>query len=208
MARPKLAILAALVVMSVLAVAAISVGKLAVPKAAKTPDAASGISSASTALNSDKATAETPQASKPDASAGVIYTASFNDVDGKSQSLGQWQNKLLVINFWATWCAPCREEMPIFAKLQQRLAPNGVQFVGIAADSRLNVVNFSLKTPVQYPLFPSESGAIDFSKRLGNRLGLLPHTVVVAPGGEVVYTKLGQIVEADFMAILQQHLPK
>ena len=212
MARPKRAVVAAVVagfaVMLVLAVAAISVGKLAPPQAQKTADTLSGITLAANVQNADKSTVAIAQTSKPDVTAGVIYTAAFTDVNGQSQSLGQWQKKLLVINFWATWCAPCKEEMPIFAKLQQQFARNGVQFVGIAADSRANVVNFSQKTQVGYPLYPSESGAIDFSKRLGNRLGLLPHTVVVAPGGEVVYTKLGQITEVDFSAILQQHLPK
>jgi thiol-disulfide isomerase/thioredoxin len=208
MARPKLAIVIAVAVMLVLAVAAISIGKITAPGAQKTADALSAIAPKSDEPTSGNLKAGTAQAPKPDVTPGVIYTASFNDVDGKSQSLGQWQKKLLVINFWATWCAPCKEEMPIFAKLQQRLAPDGVQFIGIAADSRLNVVNFVQKTPVGYPLYPDEAGAIDFSKRLGNRLGLLPHTVVVAPGGEVVYTKLGQIVEGDFATILQQHLPK
>ena len=212
MARPKLAVVAAvgaaLTVMVILAVAAIFIGKVGAPKEQQTAGTLSAIMPTANVLASRDSTAETSPVSKPDVTPGVIYTASFNDVDGKPQSLGQWQKKLLVINFWATWCAPCKEEMPIFAKLQQQLALNGVQFVGIAADSRENVVNFLQKTPVGYPLYPSESGAIDFSKRLGNRLGLLPHTVVVAPGGEVVYTKLGQIAEGDFAEILQQHLPK
>ena len=143
-----------------------------------------------------------------DITPGVIYTASFTDLDGKSQSLGQWQNKLLVINFWATWCAPCKEEMPIFVKIQQKFSANNLQIVGIAADSHLNIVNFAKKVPINYPLYSDESAAIDFSKRLGNRLGLLPHTVVVAPGGEIVYAKLGVVVEADFEALLRQHLPK
>jgi thiol-disulfide isomerase/thioredoxin len=208
MTRPRLAIVVAVAVMLVLAVAAISIGKVTAPGAQKAPDALSAIAPKSDEPQSGNLKAGAAQTPKPDVTPGVIYTASFNDVDGTPQSLGQWQKKLLVINFWATWCAPCKEEMPIFAKLQQRLAPDGVQFIGIAADSRLNVVNFVQKTPVGYPLYPDESGAIDFSKRLGNRLGLLPHTVVVAPGGEIVYTKLGQIVEVEFAAILQQHLPK
>lgn len=208
MARPKLAIVIAVAVMSVLALAAITVGKLTAPGESKARHAATVNAAKSNLTNSSDLIAEAARASTPDVTPGVIYTASFNDVDGKSQSLGQWQKKLLVINFWATWCAPCKEEMPIFAKLQQNLASKNVQFIGIAADSRINVVNFSQKMPVGYPLYPDESAAIDFSKRLGNRLGLLPHTVVVAPGGEVVYAKLGQIVEGDFAAILLQHLPK
>jgi thiol-disulfide isomerase/thioredoxin len=196
--RPKLAIAMAAAVMFLLAVIAITIGYVTAPKDKEVVRLdTTGASDLQPARNRE-----------PGVTSGVIYAASFTDLDGKPQSLGQWQKKLLVINFWATWCAPCKEEMPIFAKLQQSFASNGVQFVGIAADSRQNVSNFVQKTPVGYPLYPDESGAIDFSKRLGNRLGLLPHTVVVAPGGGVVYTKLGQITEADFAAILQQNLPK
>jgi thiol-disulfide isomerase/thioredoxin len=195
--RPKLAIVMAAAVMFLLAAIAITISYVTTPHDKKVAQLdAAGIAD------------EPAHNREHGVTSGVIYTASFTDLDGKSQSLGQWQKKLLIINFWATWCAPCMEEMPIFAKLQQRFASNGVQFIGIAADSKLNVANFAQKFPVGYPLYPDESGAIDFSKRLGNRLGLLPHTIVVAPGGEVVYTKLGQIVEADFAAILQQNLPK
>lgn len=198
MTRPKLAIAMAAAVMILLAAIAITINYVTAPNSKKVGKLdATGVINAEPARNRE-----------PGVTPGVIYTASFTDLDGKPQSLGQWQKKLLVINFWGTWCAPCKEEMPIFAKLQQSFVSNGVQFIGIAADSRSNVANFAQKSPVGYPLYPDESGAMDFSKRLGNRLGLLPHTVVVAPGGEVVYTKLGQIVEADFAAILRQNLPK
>jgi thiol-disulfide isomerase/thioredoxin len=139
---------------------------------------------------------------------GVIYAASFPDVAGKSQVLGQWQHDLLVINFWATWCAPCKEEMPVFAELQQKYVADGVKFIGIAADTPSNVANFVQKTPTGYPLLPDEARAIEFSKRLGNRLGLLPHTVVVAPGGNIIYAKLGVVQKAEFEAILQKNKPK
>jgi thiol-disulfide isomerase/thioredoxin len=146
-----------------------------------------------------------------DASAGIIYTSSFPDIGGKTQSLGQWQHKLLIINFWATWCAPCKEEMPVFARLQKKYADNGLQIVGIAADSSLNVVNFDKNMPggsIGYPLLPDEVRAIEFSKRLGNRLGLLPYTVIVRPGGEVIKTQIGIISEAEFEAIIRQNMPK
>ncbi len=143
-----------------------------------------------------------------DASAGIIYTSSFMDMAGKPQSLGQWQHKLLVINFWATWCGPCKEEMPIFTSLQKKYAAKGLQIVGIAADSPSNVVNFAQKIHVGYPLLPDEGGAIEFSKRLGNRLGLLPHTVIIRPGGEVISAHLGVVRQGEFEAIIIKNLPK
>lgn len=163
---------------------------------------------AGTALWLGHAGAPQPGGQQGQASAGVIYAASFPDLSGVPQSLGRWQQKLLVINFWATWCGPCKEEMPILAKLQQKYAAQGLQIVGIAADSRLNVNNFAQKMSIPYPLLPDEIHAIDFSRRLGNPAALLPHTVVVAPGGGAVYTQLGTINEAEFEEIIVKNLPK
>ena len=148
------------------------------------------------------------KSSELDVSAGTIYSSSFPDTEGKQQSLGQWQHKLLIINFWATWCGPCKDEMPIFAKLQKKYGANGLQIIGIAADLPSNVVNFDKKLNVGYPLLPDEARAIEFSKRLGNRLGLLPHTVIVRPGGDVLKSQLGAINEAEFEAIIVKNLPK
>ncbi|MEO8101412.1 MAG: TlpA disulfide reductase family protein [Betaproteobacteria bacterium] len=132
---------------------------------------------------------------KVDVTPGAIYAARFLDIEGKSQELGQWQHQLLIINFWATWCAPCKAEMPMLAKLQEAHGMHGVQIVGIAVDSRENVDKFAKQTPMGYPLLPDETGAIEFSKRLGNRLGLLPYTVVIAPGGNVIFSHVGIVTE-------------
>jgi thiol-disulfide isomerase/thioredoxin len=142
------------------------------------------------------------------ATSAVIYATSFPDVDGKTQSLGQWQNKILVLNFWATWCAPCKEEMPLLAKLQSDFGPKGAQIVGIAADSRQNVANFSKSSPTGYPLLPDEARAMDFAKRLGNRLGLLPYTVVLGPAGDVIFTRMGVVTEAEMRDLFAKNLKK
>ncbi len=139
---------------------------------------------------------------KTDITAGAIYSARFADTDGNEQELGQWQHRLLVINFWATWCTPCMEEMPMLAIMQEKYRAQGLQIIGIAVDSHENVVKFANKSPVGYPLFPDQVRAIAFSKRLGNRLGLLPFTVVVKPGGEVVFTHLGVIAEAKMTELV------
>ena len=168
------------------------------------------------ALWLDRAAPASPQsadksattASEIAASPGAIYSAKFIDLQGNAQTLGQWERKLLVINFWATWCGPCKEEIPILAKFQHKFGERGVQIIGIAADSAVNVANFNKNMNVNYPLFIDEAGAIAFSKRLGNRLGLLPHTVVLLPGGEVIYNKLGAITEPELDRIIAKNLPK
>ena len=149
-----------------------------------------------------------PAVEKIDASAGAIYSVGFPDLEGREQSLGQWQNKLLIINFWATWCAPCKEEMPIFAKLQQTYGSRGLQIVGIAVDSSINVANFSQKSPMGYPLLVDEARAIEFSKRLGNRLGLLPFTLVLKPGGDIIFTRLGIVTEREMVDLIVKNLVK
>jgi peroxiredoxin len=140
------------------------------------------------------------------ATPSVIYAASFPDVNGKSQQLGQWSSKLLVINFWATWCAPCLEEMPAFVRLQDKYGAKGLQIVGIAADSAATSANFAQKLRINYPILADESGAIAFSKRTGNRLGLLPYTIVISPRGELVLTKLGIINEVEFEDMIKNQL--
>lgn len=143
-----------------------------------------------------------------EASAGAIYAAHFADIDGREQMLGQWQDKLLVLNFWATWCGPCREEMPLLSKLQSEYGPAGIQIVGIAADSRQNVSNFIKQSPVSYPLLTDEAMAMAFAKRLGNRLGLLPYTLVLRPPGEVILTRLGVVTESEMRDLIEKNIKK
>lgn len=139
--------------------------------------------------------------------AGAVYSAKFTDLQGSSRTLGQWDQKLLIVNFWATWCAPCKEEIPILVKLQAKYGDKNLQIVGIAADSSSNVGKFSQNANINYPVFIHEAGAIEFSKRLGNRFGLLPHTVVFKPGGDVIYSKLGPITEADLGDVIVKNTP-
>ncbi len=173
------------------------------------------IALASIALWLDRSTSVTmPAPSKSSVTAdaslvspGAIFSAKFTDHLGKEHSLGQWENKLLIVNFWATWCGPCKEEIPILVRLQEKFGTNGIQIVGIAVDSQVNVVNFAKNTNINYPLLPDESSAIALSKRLGNRLGLLPHTAIFSPGGALIYTKLGIISEVELGDIIVKNMP-
>jgi peroxiredoxin len=98
--------------------------------------------------------------------------------------------------------------MPMLAKMQQKYRTQGLQIVGIAVDSRENVANFAKKSPVSYPLLPDQARAIEFSKRLGNRLGLLPFTVVVKPGGDVLFSRLGRVTEEEMTEIITKNAIK
>ncbi|MCE2991148.1 MAG: TlpA family protein disulfide reductase [Nitrosomonadaceae bacterium] len=140
-----------------------------------------------------------------DATAAVIYAASFAGLDGRNRTLGEWGGRLLIVNFWATWCAPCLEEIPMFVEMQAKHGVNGLQIVGIAADSSSNVANFVQKLKINYPVFADEARALEFSKRVGNRLGLLPFTVVLSPQGDILLTRLGVMTSTEVETLVSSH---
>ena len=139
------------------------------------------------------------------ATPSVIYATSFPDLAGAPQALGQWNQKLLIVNFWATWCAPCIEEIPMLVRMQEKHGAAGLQIVGIAADSLVNSANFAKKIAINYPILPDEARAIEFSKRAGNRLGLLPFSLVLSPAGEIVTTKLGVMTEQEITDLVTKY---
>ena len=128
------------------------------------------------------------------------------DPAGKEQRLDQWRGKVVVVNFWATWCAPCREEMPEFIKAQQQHGAQGLQFVGIAVDQADKVEQFAKEIGLNYPTLIGGFGAMELSKSLGNKLMALPFTVVLDRKGEVVHTQLGELKPAKLQSIITQLL--
>jgi thiol-disulfide isomerase/thioredoxin len=145
----------------------------------------------------------------PDSAGGkTLLGVSLPDVQGKEQALGQWKGKVLIVNFWATWCVPCREEMPEFVKLQKEFGDRGVQFVGIAVDDPAKVKQFATELGLNYPALIGGYGAIELSKSLGNRVGALPYTLVVDRSGSISRTHLGPVKTADLRGIIAELLPK
>ena len=139
-------------------------------------------------------------AKAPDASA--LLALSLPDTQGTAQPLRQWRGKVLVVNFWATWCEPCREEMPEFIRVQRELGPQGVQFVGIAVDSADKVGRFARQLELNYPALVAGYDAIDLSKPLGNPLLALPFTVIVGRDGQVALTHVGPINPAQLRSTI------
>ena len=146
-----------------------------------------------------------PGQSAPTAS-GSILSASFADLQGQPRRLDEWRGKLLILNFWATWCPPCKKEMPAFVRLQQRYGAQGVQFVGIALDTRDEVAKFVAEHGIDFPILAGEDDVAIYMQRLGNQIGALPFTVVVDRGGEIRHTHQGEWVEADAEQVIKAHL--
>jgi thiol-disulfide isomerase/thioredoxin len=133
--------------------------------------------------------------------AAVLATV-LPDLDGKETPLAQWRGKVLLVNFWATWCAPCREEMPHFAAIQSRDGAKGVQFVGIAVDQVDKVREYVKEIKLNYPVLIGGLGAIELSKTLGNELSALPFTIVLDRAGNVAHTQLGQLKARELDSLL------
>lgn len=142
------------------------------------------------------------EASLSDGAIARLFATRLDDSDGKPQAIAQWRGKALVINFWAAWCPPCREEMPSFSRLQTKYAQNGVQFVGIALDTADNVSKFSQQLTVNYPLLIADSQGSELTRQLGNTSLALPYTVVLGPTGDVRLVRLGRVAEQELDTLL------
>ena len=136
-----------------------------------------------------------PSTAPAEVSPSALFAATFADTRGAPGSLGRFQGKVLVVNFWATWCAPCREEMPAFTRLQTRWAGRGVQFVGLSNEDPPRVERFGRDLAINYPLWVGGDEVGNFSRRLGNRLGVLPFTVLIDRQGNVLEAKVGPYSE-------------
>lgn len=115
------------------------------------------------------------------------------DLAGRELASSTWAGKVLVVNFWATWCPPCVREMPLLAALQQEHLEGGLQVVGIAIDEPEEVRRFLAENPVNYPILLGDTEAIEMSRRLGNRLQGLPFTVVFDRYGKRVAGRVGEV---------------
>jgi peroxiredoxin len=139
-------------------------------------------------------------------SADALLSLSLPDTRGTKQPLSQWRGKVMVVNFWATWCEPCRQEMPAFVRAQKELGPRGLQFVGIAVDQPEKVDRFAKELQLNYPALIGGYDAIELSQGLGNRLSALPFTIVIDRQGRIVETHLGPVKMDQFRSILNDLL--
>lgn len=134
--------------------------------------------------------------------AAGLLGAHFLDLAGRPRRLLEWQGAILVTNFWATWCAPCREEIPMLVVAAQHYRSKGVEIVGISIDNVNNVSQFARTYGITYPLLIADARAIDLMRELGNGVGGLPFTVVLDRRGVVAYHKLGALSRSELDRVL------
>lgn len=138
---------------------------------------------------------------KPATQAGKVDTGtpayapafSLKGVDDKVRSSQEWQGKVVMVNFWASWCPPCVREIPAFIRLQRTYAEQGLVIVGIALDNKQNIVDFIDPMDINYPVLLAEKEGIALARSYGNRLGVLPYTVIIDRQGRIVYTHRSEL---------------
>jgi thiol-disulfide isomerase/thioredoxin len=135
----------------------------------------------------------------------ALMAAKLMGIDDQVQPFEQWRGKVLVVNFWATWCMPCREEIPGFIRFQDRYRDAGVQFVGVAIDQKQRVTPYAKEMGINYPLLVGGLETMEFSRQLGNRHGVLPFTLVLDRAGKVKTAEIG-ILKADKLESLLKPL--
>jgi len=127
----------------------------------------------------------------------AFWQAQFDGPFGETVRLAEWRGRPLVVNFWATWCPPCVEELPLLNAFHARQVEKGWQVIGLAVDQPSAVRGFLQKLPLGFPVGMAGFAGTEISRSLGNLTGALPFTVVFNEAGQVAQRKIGQVSEAD-----------
>lgn len=123
----------------------------------------------------------------------LLRSLTLPDAQGTPYALSATAGKTVVLNFWATWCPPCVEEMPELATLHQEIATRNGMVVGIGIDSASNIAEFASRQRFPYPLLVGGAGATELARQMGNASGALPFTVIIGPQGSIAHRHLGRI---------------
>lgn len=132
----------------------------------------------------------------------ALAGARFNDLLGGTRSLAEWRGKVVVLNFWATWCAPCREEIPMLVAARERYAGSGVEILGIAIDTAAKVTEYVAQMKIPYPILLAGADGLELMRNLGNQASGLPFTVLVDRAGRPAARKLGALRQEDLDSML------
>ena len=147
-----------------------------------------------TAKEATTAQAEQPTAAEePAAMPETLPDFTLGDLAGKPTSIRSWPGKSLIVNFWATWCGPCRREIPLLRELQKQHGAEGFQIVGVAVDIREDVIKYAQEIGIDYPILIGEQDGLDAVNKFGQGSIGFPFTVFTDNQGRIVLFHLGEI---------------
>jgi len=128
------------------------------------------------------------------------------DLSGRQHNISEWKGKVLVLNFWATWCPPCLKEIPDFIALQQQYADKDVQFIGIALEDKEPVATYAAATKINYPILLGGDNGIVLAQQLGNNVGAVPYTLIVDRQGQIMHRHSGELSKEQLLEIIAPFL--
>ena len=126
------------------------------------------------------------------------------DLDGNIRNIKDWDGQIVLLNFWATWCPPCLEEIPDFIEVQEQLQGKGLYIIGIAVDNEDDVRQFVDDMGMNYTIMVGEYEAIELSQKYGNSIGGLPFSAIIDRNGKITHTITGELSKTRLISILKQ----
>ena len=128
------------------------------------------------------------------------------DINGKPHKIEQWKGKVVLLNFWATWCPPCREEIPAFVEVQEQFGAQGFQIIGVAIDNKADVTDFMDTFFINYPVLLGDDKTLTLMSQYGNRIGSLPYSVIMDRQGNIIARKIGAYTKKNLVKLIKPHL--
>lgn len=139
-----------------------------------------------------------------DGAAAAFWNASMQTLDGATLTMRKFHGRPLLLNFWATWCPPCVEELPLLNQFYAQHSANGIQVLGLAIDQPAAVRKFLERMPLEFPIALAGLSGTDIGRALGNDVGGLPFSVMFGKDGNILQRKMGQLKERDLQQWVAQ----
>ncbi|MDH5631522.1 MAG: TlpA family protein disulfide reductase [Gammaproteobacteria bacterium] len=143
------------------------------------------------------------QTSRVDNGAGNRVAFSLPDMTGKSRAIDEWNGKVMLLNFWATWCPPCREEIPAFVEVQEQFGGQGFQIIGVAIDKKEDISDFMDTFFINYPVLVGDDTTLKLMADYGNRIGSLPYSVIMDREGRIIARKIGAYRKSELVELIK-----